>query len=558
MNYIKLSLKAKSLIFILLLILILLFTLYYQNKTSYKNYLFLLHNNYKNSIDNYYNSFQKSLLFSYNNLSVYFNNDSVYKLIDQKKHRELEKKADEYFHALKENISYLKDINFIINTEDYKLKDPKGSVDIINLNENVYYRVLIPFYSKNKNYVLIEYLIDSKILLMKVKKYDGSNGAIYFHNTQNQLIEKYLDINKSDENFSNLLQSCKIGEKNLENIDGKFYVTKKISLSNTQDKKIATAIFFLDVTKEKLEYINLIKNFLITSVILFLLAAIIVNYFFTFLIKKINQKEQILIDINKNLEEKITTEIDTRLQIQKEAQAEKEKSEQILIQQSKLAMMGEMIGNIAHQWRQPLMQLSASIMYLDAYYEKGKLTKERFQKKVSQSISVIEYMSKTIEDFRNYYKPEKQKETFLIKESIDSALFIIDSSLKNSFIETQIYYSDENISINSFKNEFSQALLNIIANAKDILLLRSIKNPKITIHVYEEENHKYIVIEDNAYGIEEDIISKVFEPYFTTKHKSQGTGIGLYMTKMIIENNIGGVIKVENGELGAKFTVILD
>lgn len=201
------------------------------------------------------------------------------------------------------------------------------------------------------------------------------------------------------------------------------------------------------------------------------------------------------------------------------------------------------------------MQLSAILMYLDASSEKGKLTSEKLFIKVKDGNKIIDYMSKTIEDFRNYYKPEKQKEEFIVQESINSAMFIIGSSLKNANIKVGISGLKEDIKIISFKNEFSQALLNIITNAKDTLVERKIKNPKITIEIIKKENFIIISINDNANGIKKEFLNKVFEPYFTTKHKSQGTGIGLYMSKMIIENNMNGNISVENNSLGAKFII---
>ncbi|NQY94012.1 MAG: HAMP domain-containing histidine kinase, partial [Campylobacteraceae bacterium] len=340
-------------------------------------------------------------------------------------------------------------------------------------------------------------------------------------------------------------------------IASKFYVTKAFVFENKSTNKEQKMIFFLDVTKEKLEYKAVIKNSIITSVLLFIFAAIAINFFFNFLIKRINKDEEKLKEINKNLEQTVEDEITHRLEVQKIAQDEKEQNEQLLIQQSKLAMMGEMIGNIAHQWRQPLMQLSAIIMYMDAYDEKGKLSKEKFQTKLKESVSIIDYMSRTIEDFRNYYQPEKQKEKFCIKQSIQSALFIIDSSLKNSHIQTHINYHHEDLYMTSFKNEFSQALLNILSNAKDVLIDREIKDPSIEINVYSKDNQIHIHIQDNAQGISEDIIDNIFDPYFTTKHKSQGTGIGLYMSKMIIENHMNGKLSVQNTKSGALFSIVL-
>lgn len=203
------------------------------------------------------------------------------------------------------------------------------------------------------------------------------------------------------------------------------------------------------------------------------------------------------------------------------------------------------------------MQLSAILMYLDAYNEKGKLTSDKLLTKIKDGNSIIDFMSKTIEDFRNYYKPEKQKEEFFIKDTINSALFIVNSALRHSNIKVNTNYSDENLKLISFKNEFSQALLNIITNAKDILILRKIEKPLINIDIIKNNEYIEISVLDNAGGIDEEIMNKIFDPYFTTKHQSQGTGIGLYMTKMIIENNMSGSIGVENDSNGAKFIIKL-
>jgi len=368
----------------------------------------------------------------------------------------------------------------------------------------------------------------------------------------------FLEEYKDSKFFKAMAQKCEEEhDKPVVKYEDNIYVKKIMDFKNFKNENIANAIFFLDISKDKKAFISTVRDSIFTSIILFILAAIVVNYFFNYLIKKIDKKEEELKSINRNLEKMVEKEIDHRLKVQKKADEEKSKNEQLLMQQSKLAMLGEMIGNIAHQWRQPLMQLSAIIMYLDAYNEKGKLTPEKFTKKIKDGNSIIDFMSKTIEDFRNYYKPEKQKEKFLLKDSIDNALFIVNSSLKTSNIEVVTNYCNKNIELESFKNEFSQALLNIITNAKDILILKSIKNAKIFIDVKEENNNVIISIEDNAGGIENKILEKVFDPYFTTKHKSQGTGIGLYMTKMIIESNMNGDIKVKNSTNGARFIITL-
>jgi signal transduction histidine kinase len=158
-------------------------------------------------------------------------------------------------------------------------------------------------------------------------------------------------------------------------------------------------------------------------------------------------------------------------------------------------------------------------------------------------------MSKTIDDFRNFFNPNAKKEIFLVKDAVDNAVKIVNTTLKFHKIALTINY-DENVKIDGYKNEYSQAVLNIISNAKDILIDRKTPNPQIKI--YMDSHH--LNIEDNAGGIDKDIINKIFDPYFTTKY-DYGTGIGLYMTKLIIENKMQGSISVKNSQSGAIFTI---
>ncbi|PHR68929.1 MAG: hypothetical protein COA66_15810 [Arcobacter sp.] len=552
MKNLNFSMKTKSLFFILCLISILLLTLYYQNKSSNKSYLYLLQNNYKNTLDNFYSTFRHKLENSYTNLNFYLENDVLFDLIDEKKNTEIKNYEKYLLTKFKNKNAYLKDINITLITKN-KIHFP--SYSFTKRKNHIYIKLSYLLKSKKSSYARVDYLLTSKLLLKSVKMYNNSEGVIYFEDKNKNLLETYLEQNRNNETFSVLLENCREEHKDLKKIKDKFYISKILALEVLKPKGEYQAVFFLDVTKEKNEYISLVKNSLIVSLLLFVFAAILVNFYLNYLINRISKNEYDVKQINKNLEKTISIEITKGLKLQQKALEEKQKNEQMLIQQSKLAMMGEMIGNIAHQWRQPLMQLSAIFMYLDAYQEKGKLTPEKFNKKIQDSVSIIDYMSKTIEDFRNYFKPEKQKETFLIKECLDSALFIIDSTLKNSFIEVKTVYEKKDIKTTSFKNEFSQALLNIISNSKDILILRKIQNPLITISVFQKNHKTYISIEDNAKGIDKSILNKIFDPYFTTKHKSSGTGIGLYMSKMIIENSMQGKIFVENTENGAKFTI---
>lgn len=542
----KLCIKQKSIVFILLLISILLLTLYFQNQISNKNYLIQISKNYKKNFDNYYEFFKKHLIDFYDVQTIYIKNNpnNALQIIDK----------EEFLKDIK-IVNFKKDkISTIYLNE---VKKGKSFIDIIIVNEMIFYKVIVPLFDDNKVNSYIEYTLDSRILLQSIKDFDESNG-ILFTGDDDKSNDIFLRKYENSDFFNEMARKCE--ESHLEPVV-KFlsntYLKKELTLKDFKGNSVANSIFFLDITKDKNAYKSTISESMYTSIVLFIIAAIIVNYFFSFLIKKINENEEELIQINKNLEEMVEKETEHRLAVQKSALEEKEKNEQLLLQQSKLAMLGEMIGNIAHQWRQPLMQLSAILMYLDAYNEKGKLTSDKLLCKIKDGNSIIDFMSKTIEDFRNYYKPEKQKEVFLIKDSINSALFIVNSALKHANIKVNTNYSNDDLSLVSFKNEFSQALLNIITNAKDVLILRAVENPSIDINVIKNSDYIEISVLDNAGGIEKDIIDKIFDPYFTTKHQSQGTGIGLYMTKMIIENNMNGNIKIENSDNGAKFIIKL-
>ena len=232
--------------------------------------------------------------------------------------------------------------------------------------------------------------------------------------------------------------------------------------------------------------------------------------------------------------------------------------DRLLIQQSKLAAMGEMLGNIAHQWRQPLNNVSLFLQFLKDSYKNEKANIKMIDKYFDKSFTQIEYMSQTIDDFRNFYKPSKHKSEFTIEHAIDSTLEIIKAQLKNEDIKLEVSLDD--IKLLSFENELKQSFLNIFNNAQDAIKQKR-ENEKFQafIKIYSKVDEKYvhIFIENNGGQIQEQTLPRVFEPYFTTKFESQGTGIGLYMTKSIIESNIKGKIEVKNIEQGVCFKISL-
>ena len=219
--------------------------------------------------------------------------------------------------------------------------------------------------------------------------------------------------------------------------------------------------------------------------------------------------------------------------------------ENLLIQQSKMASLGEMIGNIAHQWRQPLSLISTAASGMKIQKEFNQLDDETFNSTLNSITNTTMFLSQTIDDFQNYLKEDKDKKEFDVNSSINKILTIIKSSFINHSIDV-ILNLEEDLFINNYENELNQALLNILNNAKDALV--EINKENRFIHIKSYKTNKEIIIEiiDNAGGVKEEIIDKIFEPYFTTKHKSQGTGLGLYMTHKIITSSMNGDIKITN------------
>jgi len=226
---------------------------------------------------------------------------------------------------------------------------------------------------------------------------------------------------------------------------------------------------------------------------------------------------------------------------------ELKEKERLLISQSKLAAMGEMIGNIAHQWRQPLSAISTASTGLIMEKEYGVLSDDKFVKTCNIINDNAQYLSRTIDDFRNFAKGERSKKVFNLKNDIESFLHLVEGSIKNHNI-TIVKDINKSIEINGYENELIQCLINIFNNSKDALDENSSndENKFIFISTTLKDNQAIITIKDNGGGIKDDVITHIFEPYFTTKHKSLGTGLGLHMTYNLIVDGMQGSIGVKN------------
>ncbi len=217
-----------------------------------------------------------------------------------------------------------------------------------------------------------------------------------------------------------------------------------------------------------------------------------------------------------------------------------------MFQQARLASLGEMLQNIAHQWRQPLGSLMMIVQSFESKFLAGKLDEPFIVSRVKDAQLLSSNMSDTLEDFRTFFNPNKSKKAFRIKEVIQKAVDLSKYQLEREEITLALFIKDD-LEVFGFKNELIHVLLNLIGNSKDILASKTEQMDKI-IHIIAKQNEERIFINviDNGGGIKSDIIPKVFDPYFTTKHKSVGTGIGLYMSKQMVEKHMHGKITCKN------------
>ncbi len=332
------------------------------------------------------------------------------------------------------------------------------------------------------------------------------------YNIQKEYVGQLKIIGKLDESIN-----LSIGTRNDEKILNTILNKAILNIDEKTKNDISNRWISVNYSKE-INYTYLNKILISILVVIIILVLVYRQY----LLKK----------MNKNLNEKIKIEIDKN-----------EEKNRILIQQSRMASMGEMLENIAHQWRQPLSTISTAASGIQIKKELGILEDEEFQDSINHIKHATKYLSNTIDDFRNFFSKEKTSSIIHIRSTINKALDLMGSTFaRNSVV---IIRNIQNIKFSSYENELIQVLMNILVNAKDVL--ENQKYEKLLIIKVEQKDENIIItIKDNAGGIENNIIDKVFEPYFTTKHKYQGTGIGLYMSKLLVEKHLDGEITVAN------------
>jgi DNA-binding response OmpR family regulator len=343
-----------------------------------------------------------------------------------------------------------------------------------------------------------------------------------------------IEIIKSDKEFDIVLLDMEMpdmtGEVVLKHIrkNPKLLRIPVIVLSGTKDKDLVSRILKHGAD----EFIA--KPFSIEELILKVKIFLNLSY---------NQKK--LTELYQMMELKVIEEVDKRRE-----------QERVMLQQSKLASMGEMIGNIAHQWRQPLNALSLIIDKISLAYESDSLTQENMEKSTLKAKTLIDNMSTTIDDFRNFFRPDKEKEYFSPFNVINHTMSMLEPTLKYMNIDINLKEENENIVLYGYPNELSQVVMVVINNSKDAIEENGIKAGFINITISNNNGNFFVSIEDNGGGISEKYQNRIFEPYFTTK-TTKGTGVGLYMSKKIIEDSMNGKLSIENMNGGCRVDLII-
>ena len=257
----------------------------------------------------------------------------------------------------------------------------------------------------------------------------------------------------------------------------------------------------------------------------------------------LTEKRRELEELNSSLEARIV-----------EAVNELRQKDQMLIQKYRQALMGEMINNIAHHWRQPLNKLGLVVQQMPLVFGTEEFSKDFLEENTVTAMELIQYMSRTIDDFRTFFRTDQEEVTFEVEQVIKRTISLVEMSFEEQKIGI-VVQTEGNPLVKGYPNEYAQVLLNILMNARDALIADEVNDALILIKSFSEGDTAIVTITDNAAGIDEEIIKKLFEPYFTTKGPDQGTGIGLFMAKTIIEKNMGGRLTVRNTENGAEFRI---
>ncbi len=407
------------------------------------------------------------------------------------------------------------------------------------------YRVVTPIFYNNNFLGVVEVGIEPEYIVSKINKISKVESALLIRKQDSDIFLEKQNLKGINQYY--LARGNKHFEKKIDEIDltkkfvninfngTEYLIDTDVNLFNHRDEVAAKILISYDLTSYNIKLKELLIQNIYVVLFIILMMFLVLNFGLNYFLKKINH-------LYKNIMKK----------------------DAMIMEQSKLAEMGEMIANIAHQWRQPLSVISTGASSIKIQNELGILKDDALNENLNSMVKSTKYLSQTIDDFRNFLKGDKEKINFCLRENVNKNLELLKGNLKANSIDV-IFKDDNTAQVNSYPNELTQAFINIINNAKDALVSNDVEKKYIFIELQQNENDVSLLIRDNAQGIPKNVIDKIFEPYFTTKHTSKGTGLGLYMTYKIITESMNGSIYVENLTYsyknqtlsGAQFTISL-
>ena len=451
------------------------------------------------------------------------------------------------------------------------LKNPKIMSTVSTGKFDMTFKSIIPIYSKNELLGIFEVITHFNSISKKLEEKDIESVILVDKRYKEQLIKPFTTLFVDDYYVANLDANIKymnqIKEKGVETFltYSEFYIDSKsdnlitvYKLPDINNNPMGYFILFKKISDIDMSDVELVIEKMIFFIVLILILIAISLYYLT------NKKFVDEISSQNIRMKELNDDLSKTLEEQRKLEKQKDEQQQMLYQQSKMASMGEMIGNIAHQWRQPIAIISMWANNIIADIDMDDIENKSLRKYANNINEQTKHLSSTIDDFRNFFTPNKEKSTFKIKNIVDKTMGLLSASLKTHNID--VIKDIEDIEVTLLENELMQVILNIIKNAKDILVtLPEDSRRLLFINIYKKDKSIVIEIKDNGGGVPKKIIHKIFDPYFTTKHKSQGTGIGLYMTQSIVTKHLDGEVGVINVEYeynsvnyrGAVFKLVL-